>query len=220
MRNTIGGALLWAAAGGLIPASVPAATIVAFSGEGTVTASPCSPTQTDPAACFALADSTDLYSVDGVSGYTFVFNGALVPNPDPDAFPFPTYVGTGTFSLTRGPDALSGIWKNVFFPAPPPPDCDAAAPFADPDCWTAESFALFDYSVEAGAGVHAGLGGTGSSRTDVLTGFPPGNVGPAGQSPYTESGQFVLQAVPEPATLGLLALALLGGRIAHAKRHR
>jgi hypothetical protein len=204
----------------MVPTSVLAAIIVPFSGEGSVSAGPCSPTQTDPAECFVLTDTSDLFSVYGVLGYMFAFNGELVPNPDTDTFPFPTYVGTGTFSLTRGPDALSGTWNNVFFPAPPPPGCDASAPFDDPDCWTAESFALFDYFVNAGAGIYAGLVGTGRARVDVVTGFPPGNVDPAVGSPYTEGGQFVLQPVPEPATLVLLAIGALGSRIARSRRWR
>ena len=210
MRNTLGAVLLLTLVGTVLPGTLSAATIVPFSGQGNVSAGPCSPDQTDPTACFTLSDTTDLYTVGGASGYRFELNGVLVPNPEPDAFPFPTYVGTGTFALSRAGDSLFGTWQNVFFPAPPPADCDAMAPFGDPDCWAAESSASFEYVVSGGTGIYAGLLGTGTSQVEVVTGFPPGNVNPAVGSPYAENGAFALQAVPEPTVVGLLVIGLLG----------
>ena len=210
MRLNLRAMLLWIAAVNVVPVSAVAAVVLPFSGSGLVTAGPCSPTQTDPAECFLISGSTDLYVLDGVGGYTFTFEGELLPNPDPDAFPFPTYLGAGTFSATRGLDALVGTWSNVFFPAPPPAGCDAASPFGDPDCWTAESFALFDYLVTEGTGIYAGLVGTGTSQVDVVTGFPPGNVDPMTGTTFVESGEFVLSQVPEPHIIGLLAVGIVG----------
>ncbi len=205
------GVLLWTATGTLLPGGVLGATLLPFSGEGNVNAGPCSADQTDPAACFLLSDTTQAYTVNGVPGYQYEFAGILVPNPDPDAFPFPTYLGTGTFSFTHGPDSLEGTWTNVFVPAAPPAGCDAAMPFGDPDCWTAQSSATFDHVVTGGTGMFAGVTGTGTSLVHVLTGFPPGNVDPAVGSPYAENGEFVLWQVPEPAALALLTIGLTTG---------
>ena len=212
MRNTLLSVGLCATGASMMPTAVLASTIFPFAGVGNVSAGPCSPTQTDPSACFVLSDVTEAFSVGGVSGYRYEFTGVLVPNPDPDAFPFPTYVGSGTFTLSRGGDALAGSWTNLFVPAPPPAGCDAAAPFGDPDCWTAESMASFDYLITSGAGIYAGFSGTGTAGVDVVTGFPPGNVNPQVGSPYRQSGEFVLH-VPEPAMLGLLLVGLLGAAV-------
>ncbi len=91
MRHTLVSAVLCAFGASMLPGGVLAATIIPFGGVGNVLAGLCSPMQTDPAACFVLSDSTNVFSVGGVAGYRYEFAGVLVPNPDPDAFPFPTY---------------------------------------------------------------------------------------------------------------------------------
>jgi hypothetical protein len=193
----------------LMPTPVTAATI-SFSGLGSVLAGLCSPGQTDPAACFQLTHSTPSYLVNGDPGWTFFFDGQLVPNPE-NPFPFPTYIGAGVWSLTKGSNSLLGSWTNLFLPAPPPAGCDASAPFGDPDCWSAVSVALLSYVIGSGTGVYAGVSGLGQSTINVTTGFPPGNIqNPAAGSPFNEAGE--LQTVPEPNAFTLIALGLLAAR--------
>jgi len=67
-----------------------AGRILPFFGEGGVIATPCSPDQEDPAACFALSSSNSGYLLAGDPDWTLDFDGQLVPNPNPEAFPFPT----------------------------------------------------------------------------------------------------------------------------------
>jgi hypothetical protein len=192
----------------LAPQSASAAIILPISGEGFVRPGLCAPDQVDPAACFHLDESHPTYFLDGETGWTLAFIGDIVPNPDPNAFPFPTYVGTGTWSLLKGPSGLMGSWTNLFIPGAPPPGCDPANPFGNPLCFGAVSVALFDYLVENGTGIYSGAHGTGQSRVEITAGFPPGNIAnPAQGSPFVETGVFVL--VPEPGTLALISLGFL-----------
>jgi hypothetical protein len=202
----------------LMPTPVTAATI-AFSGAGSVLAGPCSPGQVDPAACFLLTHSTSSYLLNGDPGWTFSFDGQLVPNPE-NPYPFPTYIGAGVWSLTKGSNGLLGSWTNLFLPAAPPPGCDASSPFGDPDCWSAVSVALLSYVITSGTGVYAGASGLGQSTINVTSGFPPGNIqNPAAGSLFNEVGE--LRTVPEPNSFALLGLGLLAARRAIRTRpHR
>ena len=200
-----------------VPIPVAAATI-AFSGVGSVLAGPCFVGQVDPAACFQLTDTSSSYRVNGDPGWTFVFEGQLIPNPE-NPYPFPTYVGSGVWSLTKGSNGLSGSWTNLFLPAAPPLGCDAISPVGDPDCWSAVSIALLSYVIASGTGLYAGVLGLGESTINVTTGFPPGNIqNPAAGSPFVEAGEF--HTVAEPNALALLALGLLGASRTVRRRHR
>jgi len=87
----------------------------------------------------------------------------------------------------------------------------------------------FTYQVLGGTGMFAGMTGSGTSVVFVLVGGPPAQATGAGiqatvacdldpngaVGSYCEVGQFTIGAVPEPATLSLLALgamAALGTR--------
>jgi hypothetical protein len=200
----------------LVPTQVAAAPL-SFSGTGFVLAGPCSPDQSDPAACFQLTHASSSYEVNGDPGWAFSFDGQLVPNLD-NPFPFPTYVGLGLWSLMKGPDTLAGTWSNLFLPGAPPAGCNAGSPLGDPDCWSAVSVALLSYVITSGTGLYAGASGFGQSTINVTTGFPPGNIeNPSGGSAFSEVGQ--LETVPEPSTFALLALGLLAGRRVILKGH-
>jgi hypothetical protein len=203
---------------GIAPRSAAAAPItLPYSGEGVVRPSLCSPDQVDPAACFHLEEPHSPYVLNGEAGWNFAFLGEIVPNPDPDAFPFPTYIGTGTWALSKGPDSLMGIWRNLFIPAAPPPGCDPSDPIGNPLCFDAVSVALFDYVVQNGTGVYLNAIGTGRSRVEITAGFPPGNIAdPATGSPFVESGVLVL--VPEPGALALITLGFLGAGLRRCRR--
>jgi len=190
----------------LVAVSAEAGRILPFSGAGTVIAGPCTPDQQDPAECFALTSSNSGYLLDGDPDWTLDFAGQLVPNPD-NPFPFPTYVGAGSWLMSKGGDAFGGSWTNLFLPAPPPEGCDPANPVQDA-CFGAESLSLLRYLLDPalGTGAFAGLGGSGESALLVVTGFPPGNLGGA-DSTYVESGSF---HIPEPGSLALLGLGLVG----------
>lgn len=200
----------------LLAVSAEAGRILPFSGAGTVIATPCTPEQQDPAECFALTSSNSGYLLDGDPDWTLDFAGQLVPNPD-NPFPFPTYVGAGSWLMSKGGDAFGGSWTNLFLPAPPPDGCDPANPVQD-ECFGAVSLSLLRYLLDPGlgTGAFAGLGGSGESTLFVVTGFPPGNLGGA-DSTYVEAGSF---HIPEPGSLALLGLGLVGvgavrRRVAH-----
>lgn len=200
----------------LVSTQAQAGRILPFFGEGGVIATPCSPEQEDPAACFALSSSNSGYLLAGDPGWTLDFAGELVPNPDPDAFPFPTYVGGGTWLLSKGADAFGGTWTNLFLPPPPPDGCEPPF-FGDPECFDAYALSLLRYAIDPalGSGAFTGARGSGESSLVVKTGFPPGNLANPEDSTYVEAGRF---HVPEPGSLGLLVLGLTGLALGRRRR--
>jgi hypothetical protein len=108
-------------------------------------------------------------------------------------FNLATNQGVGTFRFfdSVGPGSLFGTFTSTT-PA-------LGAPFA------------LTYTVNGGTGAYAGFVGTGSSTTTLL-GDP--NQPP---TPFSEAGRLDVR-VPEPATFGLLGLALGGALLARRRR--